>query len=189
MLVVSPFEFTLTLLLLTTGTVSARSSRNFAWIVGKWRSEFSGKIFWPTVPTMTYGEEVVIDLAPRAKSTDNQFYNFSARAWSHTTKDFFHNEWGFLSMDDSGNATLMTAGNNGFTTYEVGPVSSSKMVLTLRDIGRIAFSRDLPVRDLRRTFIKHDNDYLEQILEMRTATHPSKGYIEHARVMYTKQKS
>lgn len=28
---------------------------------------------------------------------------------------------------------------------------------------------------------------MEQILEMRTATHPKRGYIEHTRVIYTKQ--
>lgn len=77
------------------------------------------------------------------------------------------------------------------------------MVLVLKDIGRISFSRDLPVEDvrvwfieslfqrefqLRRTFIKHDDTYMEQILEMRTATHPKQGYLEHTRVIYTKQK-
>ncbi|VDO37470.1 unnamed protein product [Onchocerca flexuosa] len=94
----------------------------------------------------------------------------------------------------------MTAGNNGltlflklfisnrFTTYEVGEVAPNKMILTLKDIGRISFSRDLPVEDLRRTFIKHDDQYLEQIIEMRTATHPKQGYLEHTRVIYTKQK-
>ncbi len=46
------------------------------WIVGKWRSEFSGKVFWPTVPTMTYGEELIIGEAPLAKSTGVQFLNF-----------------------------------------------------------------------------------------------------------------
>uniref|UniRef100_A0A915BB55 THAP4-like heme-binding beta-barrel domain-containing protein n=1 Tax=Parascaris univalens TaxID=6257 RepID=A0A915BB55_PARUN len=164
------------------------NNQKLEWIVGKWRSEFSGKVFWPTVPTMTFGEELHISEAPIAKSSNIQFLNFSARAWSHTTKDHFHDEWGFLTVDPTGNATLMTAGNNGFTTYEVGQTSLNKMVLTLKDIGRISFSRDLPVEDLRRTFIKHDDHYLEQIIEMRTATHPIQGYLEHTRVIYTKQK-
>ncbi|VDM72361.1 unnamed protein product, partial [Strongylus vulgaris] len=76
----------------------------------------------------------------------------------------------------------------GFTTYEVGKVAHHKLVLTLKDIGRISFSRDLPVEDLRRTFIKHDDRYMEQVLEMRTATHPKSGYLEHTRVIYTRQK-
>ncbi|WKX92539.1 hypothetical protein Q1695_010517 [Nippostrongylus brasiliensis] len=163
-------------------------NKRLEWIVGKWRSEFSGKVFWPTVPTMTFGEELHIHEAPIAKSANVQFLNFSARAWSHSTKDHFHDEWGYLTVDGTGNATLMTAGNNGFTTYEVGHVATNKLVLTLKDIGRISFSRDLPVEDLRRTFIKHDDRYMEQILEMRTATHPKSGYLEHTRVIYTRQK-
>lgn len=161
-------------------------NQKLKWLLGKWRSEFSGKVFWPTVPTMTFGEELIVLEAPMAKTTNVQFLNFTARAWSHSTKDHFHDEWGFLTVDPNGNATLMTAGNNGFTTYEVGEVQSNKMILTLKDIGRISFSRDLPVEDLRRTFIKHDDTYLEQVIEMRTATHPSQGYLEHTRVIYTK---
>uniref|UniRef100_A0A1I7XNN3 Hypoxia up-regulated protein 1 n=1 Tax=Heterorhabditis bacteriophora TaxID=37862 RepID=A0A1I7XNN3_HETBA len=131
---------------------------------------------------MTFGEELYIQEAPMAKSANVQFLNFSARAWSHSTKDHFHDEWGFLTVDPTGNATLMTAGNNGFTTYEVGRVVHNKLVLTLKDIGRISFSRDLPVEDLRRTFIRHDDRYMEQVIEMRTATHPKTGYLEHTRI-------
>lgn len=40
----------------------------------------------------------------------------------------------------------------GFTTYEVGHVSPNRLQLTLKDIGRISFSRDLPVEDVR--FVK-----------------------------------
>lgn len=164
------------------------NNKKLEWIVGKWRSEFSGKVFWPTVPTMTFGEELHIHEAPMAKSANVQFLNFSARAWSHSTKDHFHDEWGYLTVDGNGNATLMSAGNNGFTTYEVGKAAHNKLVLTLKDIGRISFSRDLPVEDLRRTFIRHDDRYMEQVLEMRTATHPKSGYLEHTRVIYTRQK-
>jgi hypothetical protein len=46
------------------------------WLAGKWRSEFSGKVFWPTVPTMTYGEELIIQEAPIAKSSGVRFLNF-----------------------------------------------------------------------------------------------------------------
>ena len=52
-------------------------NRQLEWIVGKWRSEFSGKVFWPTVPTMTFGEELIIQEAPMAKSANVQFLNFS----------------------------------------------------------------------------------------------------------------
>lgn len=40
-------------------------NKKLSWLVGKWRSEFSGKIVWPTVPTMTYGEELTILEAPQ----------------------------------------------------------------------------------------------------------------------------
>jgi len=156
------------------------------WIIGKWRSEFSGKVFWPTVPTMTYGEELIIAEAPVAKSSGIRFLNFSARAWSHSTKDHFHDEWGFLTINPEGNVTLMTTGNNGFTTYEEGTATYRYMTLKLKDIGRISFSRDLPVEDLRRTFTRHDDLYMEQVLEMRTATHPKSGTQEHTRVIYQK---
>lgn len=46
------------------------------WLVGKWRSEYSGKVFWPTVPTMTYGEELVVMEAPVARSSGIAFLNF-----------------------------------------------------------------------------------------------------------------
>jgi hypothetical protein len=42
----------------------------------------------------------------------------------------------------------------GFTTYEVGEVKNNKMILTLKDIGRISFSRDLPVEDVISNFFK-----------------------------------
>jgi len=122
------------------------------WIQGHWRSEFSGKVFWATIPTMTYGEEVIILEAPVSRSSGVRFYNFSARAWSHSTKDQLHDEWGFMTITDQGNVTLMTTGNNGFTTYEEGWVDGQKMVLRLKKIGRISFSRDLPVEDLERKF-------------------------------------
>lgn len=158
------------------------------WIQGHWRSEFSGKVFWPTIPTMTYGEEVSILEAPVSRSSGIRFYNFSARAWSHSTKDQLHDEWGFMTITDQGNVTLMTTGNNGFTTYEEGWVDGQKMVLRLKKIGRISFSRDLPVEDLERKFSRLENNYLEQSLRMRTATHPKSGLLDHAVIVYELKK-
>uniref|UniRef100_A0A915CVK1 THAP4-like heme-binding beta-barrel domain-containing protein n=1 Tax=Ditylenchus dipsaci TaxID=166011 RepID=A0A915CVK1_9BILA len=143
-----------------------KENSKLAWIVGKWRSEFSGKVFWPTVPTMTYGEELIIAEAPKAKTTTAQFLNFTARAWSHSTKDHFHDEVYNLR---SGRSQIQQVDAN-FEGYW-------KNILF----------QDLPVEDLRRTFIKHDDTYMEQILEMRTATHPKLGYLEHTRVIYSRQ--
>ncbi|VDO41327.1 unnamed protein product [Onchocerca flexuosa] len=52
------------------------NNQKLEWIIGSWRSEFSGKVFWPTVPTMTFGEELIIAEAPVAKSVNVQFLNF-----------------------------------------------------------------------------------------------------------------
>jgi len=123
-----------------------------------------------------------------SRSSGVRFYNFSARAWSHSTKDQLHDEWGFMTITDQGNVTLMTTGNNGFTTYEEGWVDGQKMVLRLKKIGRISFSRDLPVEDLERKFSRLDNNYLDQSLRMRTATHPKIGLLDHAVIVYELKK-
>ncbi|RCN53661.1 hypothetical protein ANCCAN_00155 [Ancylostoma caninum] len=107
------FVVVICILLQLSSQVLNDNNKKLEWIVGKWRSEFSGKVFWPTVPTMTFGEELLIQEAPIAKSANVQFLNFSARAWSHSTKDHFHDEWGYMTVDNNGNATLMTTGNNG----------------------------------------------------------------------------
>lgn len=39
--------------------------------------------------------------------------------------------------------------NNGFTTVEEGRVRGQQLKLRLVDIGRISFSRDLPVHNVR----------------------------------------
>uniref|UniRef100_A0A0N4ZQ35 DUF1794 domain-containing protein n=1 Tax=Parastrongyloides trichosuri TaxID=131310 RepID=A0A0N4ZQ35_PARTI len=178
------------LFLLIHSLISTDNSK-LLWMIGKWRGEFSGKVVWPTIPTMTFGEELEIREGYRA-FVDNKnihFLNFSAKAWSHTNKDQFHNEWGHFIANKNGEITLMTSGGNGFAKFEVGRfVGSDKIVLNLKDIGRISFSRDLPVEDLRRTFIKVGNDHMEQILEMRTATHPETGLLKHSKVVYTRIK-
>lgn len=161
--------------------------KKLEWLIGKWRGEFSGKVFWPTIPTMNYGEELIVEEAPVAKSSGVKFLNFSARAWSHTTKDQLHDEWGFMTVNDQGNVTLMTTGNNGFTTYEEGWVEGQQLVLRLKKIGRISFSRDLPVEDIERRFKRLDKTYLEQALRMRTATHPKVGLLDHTIIIYEKK--
>jgi len=176
----------------TTTTTTTQAPLNPAfkkldWLVGKWRGEFSGKVFWPTIPTMNYGEELIVEEAPVAKSSGVKFLNFSARAWSHTTKDQLHDEWGFMTVNDNGNVTLMTTGNNGFTTYEEGWVEGQQLVLRLKKIGRISFSRDLPVEDIERRFKRLDKTYLEQALRMRTATHPKNGLLDHTIIIYEKK--
>uniref|UniRef100_A0AC35TVQ9 DUF1794 domain-containing protein n=1 Tax=Rhabditophanes sp. KR3021 TaxID=114890 RepID=A0AC35TVQ9_9BILA len=169
------------------GAIS-EANKPLAWMVGKWRSEFSGKVIWPTIPSMTYGEELVIEEGEQSfHDSSKQFLNFSAKAWSHSNKDSFHNEWGFLTVEGDV-VTLMTAGGNGFTKYEIGKAENESVKLQLSDIGRISFSRDLPVEALHRTFIKHGPSHMEQILQMRTATDPTNGVLQHSKVIYERIK-
>ncbi|KFD58354.1 hypothetical protein M513_00580, partial [Trichuris suis] len=156
------------------------------WLKGVWRAEYSGKVFWPTIPTMTFGEELIIQEAPVSVASGMRFLNFSARAWSHTTLDHLHDEWGYITVDPTGKVVLMTAGNNGFSTYEEGTLSKNTLKLRLADIGRVSFSRDLPVKELERTFTLKKQNRLEQWQRMRTATHPTEGLLDHAIVVYEK---
>uniref|UniRef100_A0A915I737 THAP4-like heme-binding beta-barrel domain-containing protein n=1 Tax=Romanomermis culicivorax TaxID=13658 RepID=A0A915I737_ROMCU len=39
--------------------------RPLAFLVGKWRSDFDGKIRFPTIPVFTYGEELDISIAEK----------------------------------------------------------------------------------------------------------------------------
>lgn len=50
--------------------------KDLAWLVGKWRSEFGGKLNWPTVPTMTYGEEIEFWPGPYSYACGGTFLNF-----------------------------------------------------------------------------------------------------------------
>uniref|UniRef100_A0A914WZU1 THAP4-like heme-binding beta-barrel domain-containing protein n=1 Tax=Plectus sambesii TaxID=2011161 RepID=A0A914WZU1_9BILA len=159
--------------------------KKLEWIIGKWEGQFHGKVRWPTIPTMTYGEILTIAEAPVAAAAGISFLNYSAVSWSHSTKDHLHDEWGYLGVNRNGVATLMTTGNNGFNKIEEGPAQYGLLVLDLKEIGRISFSRDLPVKNLRRTFRILDSKHMEQVLDMQTDTHPKyDGTQEHARIIY-----
>lgn len=97
---------------------------------------------------------------------------FSAFAWSVNDNEELHSENGYLTIrDGSKQAALTTVMNNGsffntflttlrvsqpcffttvpgFVTVEEGPAGGSRLKLRLVDIGRISFSRDLPVHDV-----------------------------------------
>jgi hypothetical protein len=114
----------------------------------------------------------------------------SARAFSHSTKDSLHDEWGFMTIDDVGNVTLMTSGNNGtstrftigmsthpgFTTYEVGTLGDKRLTLELRDIGRISFSRDLPVEAVSSRL----NKLGDQMFAVASHVHSSRRHVHGA---------
>ncbi|VDN34945.1 unnamed protein product [Gongylonema pulchrum] len=70
------YHLIIIILVVSAQTELTLNNQKLEWIIGSWRSEFSGKVFWPTVPTMTFGEELVIAEAPLAKSVNVQFLNF-----------------------------------------------------------------------------------------------------------------
>lgn len=53
---------------------------------------------------------------------------------------------------------MNTVMSNGFVTIEEGHVNSNRIRFRLVDIGRISFSRDLPVHDVSQ--LMKDFDYL-----------------------------
>lgn len=78
---------------------------------------------------------------------------------------------------------MNTVMSNGFVTIEEGRVASNQIRFRLVDIGRISFSRDLPVHDLIREWTLVNSKTLESRLDMETLTH---GMREHTIITYTK---
>ncbi|KHJ75307.1 hypothetical protein OESDEN_25077 [Oesophagostomum dentatum] len=90
---------------------------------------------------------------------------FRAFAWSINEKDELHSEYGYLSVNPSTNEAAMTTVMNngkckilqcffsGFVTVEEGPIKGNSIRFRLKDVGRISFSRDLPVHDVCLLFI------------------------------------
>ncbi|VDM59882.1 unnamed protein product [Angiostrongylus costaricensis] len=107
-----------------------------------------------------------------------------AFAWSINEKDELHSESGYISVKpNTQEAALTTVMNNGFVTVEEGPIKSSQIRFRLKDVGRISFSRDLPVHDLIREWTLLDKNTLQARLSMETLTH---GMQEHTFIRYHK---
>jgi hypothetical protein len=58
------------------GEISA-NLKPLEWIIGTWEGDFHGKVRWPTIPTMTYGEIISIAPAPIAADAGIQFLNYT----------------------------------------------------------------------------------------------------------------
>uniref|UniRef100_A0A183CLB3 DUF1794 domain-containing protein n=1 Tax=Globodera pallida TaxID=36090 RepID=A0A183CLB3_GLOPA len=155
--------------------------RPISWLLGIWRSEHDGKAMFPTIPKFTFGEQISIALSDSRMSGPPAF-NYTAFAWSAHDQDELHSENGYITVD-GGKVMLTTVMNNGFVTVEEGPVSSSHIRFKLVDIGRISFSRDLPVHDLVREWTLMDHNHFEARLDMETLTH---GMQEHTMNIYTR---
>uniref|UniRef100_A0A0N4YDE1 DUF1794 domain-containing protein n=1 Tax=Nippostrongylus brasiliensis TaxID=27835 RepID=A0A0N4YDE1_NIPBR len=72
---------------------------------------------------------------------------------------------------------------SGFVTVEEGPIKGNQIKFKLKDVGRISFSRDLPVHDLVREWTLLDKNTLQARLSMETLTH---GMQEHTFIRYHK---
>ncbi|KAL3092306.1 hypothetical protein niasHT_028184 [Heterodera trifolii] len=155
--------------------------RIISWLLGVWRSEHDGKAMFPTIPKFTYGEEISIALSD-TRMNGLPAFNYSAFAWSAHDQDELHSENGYITVS-GGKVMLTTVMNNGFVTVEEGPAGGSRIRFKLVDIGRISFSRDLPVHDLVREWTQLDHNHFEARLDMETLTH---GMQEHTVIVYTK---
>ncbi|KAK0393304.1 hypothetical protein QR680_000143 [Steinernema hermaphroditum] len=154
-----------------------------AFLVGIWRSEHGGKAIFPTIPKFTYGEEIQFSLSDDHMSA-NKALNYTAFAWGINDKDELHSEYGYITVQPgTHNVAMTTVMNNGFVTVEEGPVHNGHIRFKLQDIGRISFSRDLPVHNLIREWTLLDSVTLQARLDMETLTH---GMQEHTFIRYTK---
>ncbi|KAI1726779.1 THAP domain-containing protein 4 [Ditylenchus destructor] len=155
-----------------------------AFLVGIWRSDHGGTAIFPTIPKFRYGEEVQFSLSDPHMGSSKAL-NYTAFAWGHNQgNQELHSENGYITVrEGTTRASLTTVMNNGFVTVEEGPVSSNRIRFRLVDIGRISFSRDLPVHDLVREWTLIDSRTLEARLDMETLTH---GMQEHTVITYNK---
>ncbi|VDM40649.1 unnamed protein product [Toxocara canis] len=159
------------------------SLQPLAWLIGIWRSEHGGKAIFPTIPKFTYGEQVEISISDDHMSALKAL-NYSAFAWSINDFDELHSEYGYLTLQPGTKfASLTTVMNNGFVTVEQGYVDGYQIKFKLHDIGRISFSRDLPVHDIVREWTLLDANTLQARLDMETLTHDMQ---EHTFIRYNK---
>ncbi|GMT14788.1 hypothetical protein PFISCL1PPCAC_6085, partial [Pristionchus fissidentatus] len=154
-----------------------------SWIVGTWRSEHGGKAIFPTIPKFTYGEEITFSI-PSDDLDGTKGLNYTAFAWSIGEKDELHSEHGYLAVKpNTREVALTTVMNNGFVTIEEGTIRGQSIKFGVKDIGRISFSRDLPVLDMVREWTLLDGRTLQARLHMETLTH---GMQEHTFIRYDK---
>ncbi|KAI6180311.1 hypothetical protein M3Y98_00706400 [Aphelenchoides besseyi] len=165
-----------------------------AFLVGKWRSEFGGKAHFPTMPKFTvrlfgcftqrkfqYGEQLDISYV---SNTIVPQLNYTAFAWDNNNLGELHSEYGYIAgQQNTSLVALTTVMSNGFVTVEAGNVKSHSLKLWLRQIGRLSFSNDLPVRRMLREWILLNETFMESRLVMATQTHPM---LLHTTIIYKK---
>ncbi|VDO25518.1 unnamed protein product [Onchocerca flexuosa] len=171
--------------------------QSIAWLIGIWQSNHGGKAVFPTIPTFTYGEQVEISLSDE-HMTGLEALNYTAFAWGSSKQEELHSEYGYITVNSSTRiVSLTTVMNNGkfplhavsslltkiscFVTVEEGIVEPNRIEFHLKDIGRISFSRDLPVLQLVREWTLLDKNTLQARLNMETLTH---GMQEHTKIIF-----
>ncbi|ULT99512.1 hypothetical protein L3Y34_000672 [Caenorhabditis briggsae] len=167
--------------------------KSIAWMVGRWRSEFGGKAFFPTIPKFTYGEQVDITIADNAENAKTPLLNYTAFAWDINMPDGdpteIHSENGYIAIDydkeqEKEYVSLNTAMSNGFMTIEEGESGPNQVKFRLQRIGRISFSHDSAVRIMFREWTLLDENRLEARLLMTTTI--TRRLMEHTAVIYKK---
>uniref|UniRef100_A0A7I4Y9U9 ShKT domain-containing protein n=1 Tax=Haemonchus contortus TaxID=6289 RepID=A0A7I4Y9U9_HAECO len=166
--------------------------QSIAWMVGRWRSEFGGKAFFPTIPKFTYGEQIDItigDLSSKKKPA----LNYTAFAWDLSVPEDelieLHSENGYLvvSKDEKTQkevVSLTTAMSNGFMTVEEAEPGPNQIRFKLARIGRISFSHDSAVRMMFREWTLLDEERFESRLLMATTV--TRRLMEHTAIIYKK---
>uniref|UniRef100_A0A0R3RKE1 ShKT domain-containing protein n=1 Tax=Elaeophora elaphi TaxID=1147741 RepID=A0A0R3RKE1_9BILA len=166
--------------------------QSISWLIGIWRSEHGGKAFFPTIPTFTYGEQVEISVSDD-HMTALKALNYTAFAWGLSGFEELHSEYGYITVEPGTKTVSLTTVMNNvnenlicfnfscFVTVEQGIVEPNRIEFHLVDIGRISFSRDLPVLRLIREWTLIEKNTLQARLEMETLTH---GMQEHTFIRY-----
>ncbi|CAB3402473.1 unnamed protein product [Caenorhabditis bovis] len=165
--------------------------KSIAWMVGRWRSEFGGKAFFPTIPKFTYGEQVDITIGDVEMGTP--LLNYTAFAWDINMPEGdpieIHSENGYIAVEydkerETEYVSLNTAMSNGFMTIEEGESGPNQVKFKLQRIGRISFSHDSAVRLMYREWTLLDEHRFESRLLMTTTV--TRRLMEHTAVIYKK---
>lgn len=157
--------------------------RRLGFLLGIWRAETGGKVVFPTMPVFTYGEEIEISL-PSKDMHGLIALNYTAHAWDMNRHEALHSEEGFITIKPgTDTVALTTVMDNGFVTVEEGQLRGRAIDFNLVDIGRISFSRDLPVHQTRREWRLLSSDTFSHRFFMETLTHPMQL---HTSILYRK---
>uniref|UniRef100_A0A0K0CWL9 DUF1794 domain-containing protein n=1 Tax=Angiostrongylus cantonensis TaxID=6313 RepID=A0A0K0CWL9_ANGCA len=158
----------------------------------RWRSEFGGKAYFPTIPKFTYGEQIDISISDIARNSTPSL-NYTAFAWDISAPESklveIHSENGYITASEDPKTgktviSLTTAMSNGFMTVEEAVVGPSQLRFRLVRIGRINFSHDSAVRLMFREWTLLDEERLESRLLMTTTV--TRKLMEHTFIIYKK---